>query len=250
MQITIVSEPSPEHESLLTAMNHNRLAMRMVAKLGIPAGQAGEVWPGAILPGMASPASGDGKPKVFPMLWGFSNPQEGGSSFPSLPLESAGRYFREDWERHHCVIPCSYVYAYLGSPTLTAGRHHGPGSKDGHGNLILYQAEPTPDQEQAFLKEGDRYLLQAKNHTITYLAGLYHMEREPFPEQQGSGGGIETGSGVFPHFALLTREARNLPLRRLPVMLPQEAIEAWIQPGGIPEEVLRDALTDPYIEKA
>ena len=83
-------------------------------------------------------------------------------------------------------------------------------------------------------KTGARYLLQPRGCTVSWLAGLYR---------------IEDG---LPVFTVLTREAGG-GIRflhdRMPVLLPEELVGAWIRPDGHPEEILPQALTDLYFEK-
>lgn len=83
-------------------------------------------------------------------------------------------------------------------------------------------------------KTGDKYIIQAKGD-VTWLCGLYRIE------------------GGLPEFVVLTREPSEELLRihdRMPLILPEEQIDEWIRPGGVPEEILELALTDMVAEKA
>ena len=57
----------------------------------------------------------------------------------------------------------------------------------------------------------------------------------------------------LPVFVILTREPGE-EIRfihdRMPLILPEDAINAWIRPDGDPEEVMKLALTDMMFEKA
>lgn len=90
----------------------------------------------------------------------------------------------------------------------------------------------SPDGRE---KTGDRYAIQPSGCTLTWLCGLYR---------------IENG---YPVFVILTK-APTVELSkihdRMPLMLPKDRIEDWINPSSNPEELLSYALTDMIIEKA
>ena len=76
---------------------------------------------------------------------------------------------------------------------------------------------------------GTKYRLQPKNGMITWLCGLYRME------------------GQFPHFVVLTQNAAEdiaFIHDRMPLMLPEEAVDDWINPrNSNPSKLLPLALT-------
>lgn len=90
----------------------------------------------------------------------------------------------------------------------------------------------SPDGRE---KTGDRFAIQPSGCTLTWLCGLYR---------------IENG---YPVFVILTK-APTVELskihNRMPLMLPKDRIEDWINPSSNPEELLSYALTDMIIEKA
>lgn len=90
----------------------------------------------------------------------------------------------------------------------------------------------SPDGRE---KTGDKYAIQPSGCTLTWLCGLYR---------------IENG---YPVFVILTK-APTVELAkihdRMPLMLPKDRIEDWINPSSNPEELLSYALTDMIIEKA
>lgn len=90
----------------------------------------------------------------------------------------------------------------------------------------------SPDGRE---KTGDKYAIQPSGCTLTWLCGLYR---------------IENG---YPVFVILTK-APTVELSkihdRMPLMLPKDRIEDWINPSSNPEELLSYALTDMIIEKA
>ncbi len=84
------------------------------------------------------------------------------------------------------------------------------------------------------VKTGDKYAIQPAGCTVTWLCGLYR---------------IEDG---YPVFVILTREPSSELRRihdRMPLILPKERIDAWIDPSSKPEDALQYALSDMIIEK-
>ena len=81
---------------------------------------------------------------------------------------------------------------------------------------------------------GRKYRLQTES-ALTWLCGLYRMEE-----------------GV-PCFVILTREAGDR-IRfihdRMPLILPEQCIDAWISPETRPEDLLDKALTEMVCGKA
>ncbi len=82
-------------------------------------------------------------------------------------------------------------------------------------------------------KTGEKYLIQPKDSYMTWLCGLYRIEN------------------ALPVFVILTREAAD-EIRfihdRMPLILPETLIEAWIRPDTRPETLLASALTDMNYE--
>lgn len=81
---------------------------------------------------------------------------------------------------------------------------------------------------------GDKYAIMARGRSVNYLCGLYRME------------------DAYPHFVVLTREAAD-SVRflhdRMPLMLPEEAVDRWIDPKANPYMLLSDAVSDVVFEK-
>ena len=83
-------------------------------------------------------------------------------------------------------------------------------------------------------KAGDRYVIQPAGCTVTWLCGLYR---------------IEDG---YPVFVVLTKEPSAQLGKihdRMPLMLPEDKINEWIDPASDPGEMIRYALTEMVIEK-
>ena len=84
-------------------------------------------------------------------------------------------------------------------------------------------------------KTGDKYLIQPKGAEITWLCGLYRFE------------------DGLPVFTVLTREPGQELAKihdRMPLILPNEKVEAWIRPDSEPEKLIPCSLTDMIMEKA
>ena len=83
-------------------------------------------------------------------------------------------------------------------------------------------------------KTGDKYMIQPLGSSMTWLAGLYRIEDN------------------LPVFSVLTKEpTKELALihDRMPLILPKDLIDAWINPQSRPEDLLRYALSEMVMEK-
>lgn len=70
---------------------------------------------------------------------------------------------------------------------------------------------------------------------MTWLAGLYRLE------------------DGLPAFTVLTKEPTEELRRihdRMPLVLPKEKIDAWIDPQSKPKDILQYGINDMVIEKA
>ncbi len=153
----------------------------------------------------------NGQRAVFPMQWGFSI---SGMKTPivNARIESAAEKptFRDSWYRRRCVIPASWYYEWQHYKT-----------NDGR------------------TRTGGKYAIQPKDSDITWIAGLYRFE--------------EKGKFRYPVFVVLTKapcEAVSRIHDRMPVILPESAVDEWISVGGVPEETVKKALSDMTVEEA
>ena len=84
-------------------------------------------------------------------------------------------------------------------------------------------------------KTGAKYTLQPTGSTVTWLCGLYRFEDN------------------LPAFVILTRDAAE-GIRfihdRMPVIMPKDLVNEWIRPDADPGELVKEALTDIYAERA
>lgn len=203
-------EMDPELRDIVEEMNQSPLTWKMVDKLGRRATTEGVVRPTNIVPAVAS--SSHGSRAVFPMVFGFS--PAGGASVPLINarVETAGQKptFKEAWKSHRCIIPASYYFEWVHLVNPATGKK----------------------------KTGEKYLIQPKGAQLAWLAGLYRIEEK---------------SGMrYPAFTILTREPGE-EIRfihdRMPVILPRELVDSWIQPDSDPEDIVKEAITDVAFEK-
>ena len=163
---------------------------------------SGEIHPTDVVPVIASNRAG--KQSVFPMKWGYN----GKTLLINARMETASEKptFRDDWKSHRCIVPASYYFEW----------------------------EHLKSNDEK-IKTGDKYVIQPKNSTMTWLCGLYRFENE------------------LPHFVILTRGASE-PIRfihdRMPLIMPEDKINEWIKPDVDPNALLDYALSDMMAEKA
>ena len=152
-----------------------------------------------------------GERSVFPMLWVLY----GGNLYKPLVncrVETAKvkPLWSNSWKQHRCVIPASYYFEW---------KHYA----DSNGSI----------------RTGDKYAIQPRGSDVTYLAGLYRIE--------------ESRDLKYPVFSVLTKTPTD-DLReihdRMPLILPESAIDEWISPNGEPNKVVDKAVTELVIEKA
>ena len=95
--------------------------------------------------------------------------------------------------------------------------------------LLCWQVE---EELEAYKKSGDKYLIQPAGSSLTWLCGLYRFEWE------------------YPVFTILTRESTGELSRlhdRMPLILPEHALDAWIDPAT-PAETVREISAHPLTE--
>ncbi len=84
-------------------------------------------------------------------------------------------------------------------------------------------------------KTGDKYLIQPNNSDMTCLCGLYRIEKD------------------IPVFTVLTTEPTEELSSihdRMPLILPENLINDWIDPKSEPDIIIQYAIKDVIIEKA
>ena len=194
------TDQSPELRAIVEEMNRSPLVSKWLETTGIVT--YGEVRPTNVVPVIAPGRTGSRA--VFPMKWGYS----GRTLLMNARSETAASKptFREDWQRHRCIVPASWYFEW----------EHLTGN-DGR------------------KKTGDKYMIQPKGSSLTWLCGLYR---------------IENG---LPVFVILTREPGEgikFIHDRMPLIMPEDLVNEWIRPDADPDELLQHALTDMAFEKA
>ena len=193
------AEESPELRSIVEEMNRSPLTKKWRQRAEVK--EYGEMRPTDVVPVIAPNRLGGRS--VFPMQWGYS----GRTLLLNARVETAAEKptFREDWLKHRCIVPASWYFEW----------EHLPG-KNGK------------------KQTGDKFRIQPKACSMTWLCGLYRME-------QG-----------MPHFVILTREPGE-GIRfihdRMPLIMPEELVNTWISPAEEPENLLEYSLTDMQFEK-
>ena len=194
------TDQSPELRAIVEEMNRSPLVPKWLETTGIVT--YGEVRPTNVVPVIAPGRTGSRA--VFPMKWGYSER----TLLMNARSETAASKptFREDWQRHRCIVPASWYFEW----------EHLTGN-DGR------------------KKTGDKYMIQPKGSSLTWLCGLYR---------------IENG---LPVFVILTREPGEeikFIHDRMPLIMPEDLVNEWIRPDADPDELLQHALTDMAFEKA
>jgi len=193
------ADESPELREIVEEMNGSPLVSKWQKTTGITT--YGEVRPTNVVPVIASNKVGERS--VFPMKWGFT----GRTLLVNARTETASTKatFKNAWASHRCIVPASWYFEWE--------------------HIILNDGRK---------KTGQKYLIQPKGSTMTWLCGLYRIEEG------------------LPVFVVLTREPGE-EIRfihdRMPLILPKELINPWIHPDTRPEELLGEALTDMVYEK-
>lgn len=135
-----------ELAEIIAKAKASKLADTFLRKLSRPMITNGEVRPTDVVPVIAPNA---GKLKtVFPMQWGFKNPQHDSTVFNARTETAATKpTFRDAWKAHRCIVPAAYYFEW--------------------------QHYKTPDGKT---KTGDKYAIQPAGTEMTWLCGLYRVD--------------------------------------------------------------------------
>lgn len=134
-------EESPELRDIVEEMKQSPLVSKWQRTTEMKT--HGEIRPTDVVPVIAPNHSGERA--VFPMKWGYS----GKSLLINARSETAAAKptFREDWQRHRCIIPASWYLEW----------EHGIGI---NGKKRI----------------GDKYKIRPQDSAETWLCGLYRIE--------------------------------------------------------------------------
>lgn len=197
----------PELSSIIDTALATKLAKRFQLELSKPMVTSGEVCPADVVPVLAPNSKGERA--VYPMKWGFTITVDGKQKpvvNARIETASSRSLFSEAWAKHRCIIPASWYFEW---------------------NHIKEESGRT--------KTGEKYVIQPKNASITWLGGLYR---------------IENG---YPVFAIITKSSTEELSQihdRMPLILPTEKIDDWIHPDSDPSAILSSARDDMIIERA
>ena len=204
------------YTSLITRAQQSPLGQEMLRSLGKALTMTRDIAPTNVACTLAP--NKDGKPSVFPMIWGFTHDAVD-KAIVNCRLESADSkdLWKDSWYRRRCVIPATWYYEW-GHPN------------EGNTSVIGRKGKKSV---------GEKYIIQPKDSEETYLAGLYRME-----EHRGI---------TVPVFAVITRDAVGDLKKihdRMPLIIGRENVVEWIRVDSDPWEISQKALTEMCWEKA
>ena len=203
---------SPELRPIIEAARRSSLAGKMVHDLGRPVVREGEIKPTDIAAVIAP--DGKGRRSVFPMIWGFLLPDRKNTK-RSQPLINARA---ETADSKPTFREC-----WQRRRCIVPASYY-----------FEWEHFTKPDGSKI---TGSKYAVQPAGDTVAWLAGLYRMENG------------------YPYFTILTREPGPEIGKlhdRMPLILPQNAIDDWIDPktdAAAVKEIAAAALTDMIMEK-
>ena len=184
-------------------------------------------------------------PELRPIVEAMNRSPLAGEMFPRASLRTAGEVRPADIapvlarsrERHNLVVPMKWGFS--GKSLVINARSETAAVRPMFRGLwetrrcvipascyFEWEHPASPDGRR---KTGTKYRLQEKDAPLTWLCGLYRMEE-----------------GI-PCFVVLTRApGENIRFihDRMPLILPESAVEEWIRPETRPEDLLSLARTD------
>ncbi|MBR2824545.1 MAG: SOS response-associated peptidase [Clostridia bacterium] len=205
------TEPAdPQIHAFLEQVNRSPLADRFRRSSVQPVPASGEINPSAVVPVIA--LSRGWKRSVFPMKWGFSMNGASGKGAGKLLINA-----RSESAAEKPMFRESWAKRRCVIPASW---------------YFEWEHQVLGNGKK---KAGQKYAIRPRGQKVTWLAGLYRME------------------GEFPVFTILTRDPSE-DVRwmhdRMPLMLPESDINAWISPDEDPESVSRAAVLALAFEKA
>lgn len=204
-------EPTdPLVRDFLEQVNRSPLTDRFRGRFAQAIPASGEIFPASVVPVIAM--SRRMKRTVFPMKWGFIMNGAPGREPGKLMINARSESAAEKPMFRESWIKHRCV---IPASWYFEWEHH-----------------TLPDGRK---KAGKKYAISPRGKTMVWLAGLYRMEQE------------------LPVFTILTRapsEDVSWMHDRMPLMIPESDINAWISPDIDPETVLPEAITDLTYDKA
>ena len=197
-----------QYSNIITRAQKLQLANDMMVQLAKPLQMSGEMRPTDMAAVLAP--NKDGKPAVFPMIWGFSH-KAVTVPIVNCRLENADKkeLWKDSWYRRRCIIPASWYYEW---------EHF----KDANGKK----------------KTGAKYRIELKDDAALLLAGLYRIEER---------NGLQVP--VFSIITQDAAEELKSLHDRMPLILSYQDAVNWMHIDCDPREIAARAVTGFVIEK-
>ena len=191
---------------LAEKINRSPLMPRFRGKL--PANEygeyGGEIAPTSVVPVLAP--NRQGERAVFPMQWGYTLPAQGSGRTPPLMINA-----RTETADVKPLFRDSWRQRRCVIPATAYFEWE---------HRLGFDGKP---------QTGRKFRIEPVKGGHTFLAGLYRME------------------GELPVFVILTRAASQDLFwmhNRMPLLLPEEALDGWLSPTGDPAQAAAAALTE------
>ena len=139
-----INKADPAIDQIIKEMQSSPLITRFLHKQASPILSSGEIHPTDVVPVIAPDKNGSRA--VYPMKWGYRLDTKYPLFNARSETASEKPLFKEDWNRHRCIVPASYYFEWSHAPA-------GEGSKSAK----------------------EKYAIQPENSTMTWLCGLYHI---------------------------------------------------------------------------
>ncbi|MBQ2191031.1 MAG: SOS response-associated peptidase family protein [Clostridia bacterium] len=208
-----IERDQPELAPFVRAAQVSPLADRFRDKLAGDILTSGEIGPASVAPAIAMNKKMSST--VYPMQWGFKverrNPKQGAES-GSISVFNA--------RTETAKSKAAFAEAWRSHRCIVPASWY-------------FEWEHPLDADGNKLR-GDKWSIQPRGDTVAWLCGLYR---------------IEDG---LPHFVILTKEPSPDVSHihdRMPLMLPMEDVNSWIDPKANPEKLVQHALNDMVLWK-
>lgn len=217
-----------EWDPIREEAEHARV-MRRFLETGAELVCAGEARPTDVVPVLAS--NREGGRSVFPMRWGFRLEGTKPTLLINARAETAAQKptFRDAWAAHRCAIPASGYYEWHRTSACSAGNLPAFSPESAESAMQNAKRKMQNDGTEAGKRAASiKYAVSDPDTPIIWLCGLYRIEHG------------------LPVFVILTREPGSELAEihdRMPLILPWDAAQAWIDPKQRPEELLPQAVT-------
>ena len=196
-------------QDMIREVNRNRLAALFINKGNPPVQEGREILPSFVIPVIALNRTGE--KRVFPMKWGFT-------------LKGMAQDYTSDQKPaehfHKTMLINARVETASEKPAFREAWQR-------HRCIIpaSWYYEWMHDEKK---KPEQKYAIRPEINGTVWLAGLYRMEEG------------------LPVFVILTRQADS-SLKwmhdRMPLIIPEEDTDRWINPNVKPEELLDHCVT-------